>query len=102
MARTIAEIMVLPSVLVAVTGYILMVTSLNRVAREENRHVSYPWASRSTIWLFLLGGFGDAAAQANDEDQLEWNRAAAGRLMLIVGVAAFAGSLLMWQLQDWF
>ncbi len=97
-ARTIAEIMLLPSVLVAVAGYVLMVQALTRVVPEENRFVRFPWPSRSTLWIYMLGGFREEAAAATGAEKREWDRAAVGRFMVTVGFAAFFGSLIMWKI----
>jgi hypothetical protein len=98
LARTIAQIVLLPSVLVAVAGYVLMVQSLNRVAPEEGCAMRYPWATRATVWIYMLGGFGDEASAAVGEDKREWNRAALGRAMVVFGFAAFFGGLIMWKM----
>ncbi len=97
-ARMVAEIMLLPSVLVAVAGYVLMVRALTSVVPEENRYVRFPWPSRATIWIYMLGGFRKEAAAATGEEKREWDRAAVGRSMVMVGFAAFFGSLIMWKM----
>ena len=98
--HTIAEVMILPSLIAVVAGYVLMVQALCRVVPEENRYARLPWASRTTIYLFLVGGFSDAIRAATGDEHKEWQRALLGRALVFVGAAALLGSLLMWKLKD--
>ncbi|MCB1506012.1 MAG: hypothetical protein KDJ47_13625 [Hyphomicrobiaceae bacterium] len=99
-ARAVAEILLLPSLVAAVAGFIMMSQSLARVVPEQNRHVSYPWASRITLWTFMLGGFNEAAKVAEGVEREEWHRAALGRFLAIAGLGGVFGALLMWKLKD--
>lgn len=96
-AGTIAELMLLPAVLSVVAGWLVTAEALARVVPEENRHVRYPWASRTNFWVYLLGGFRDVAAAAEDDEARAWQRAALGRLMFVCGLLAFMAALAMWQ-----
>ncbi|MCB1513313.1 MAG: hypothetical protein KDJ18_00570 [Hyphomicrobiaceae bacterium] len=100
-AEVIAQILLLPSIIAVVAGYVLVAQSLNRVVPEENRFGKLPWASRTTILAFLLGGFREAAEAADGLERTEWNRAVVGRALFGVGAAALLGCLLTWKLKDW-